>query len=189
MSKRNVMKICYLTIAAIALISIVIGSALMIMSPSNRKNVSQTNDNAEENTFETTLPQTEHETQEFAKQLYVLQTPYIGDASADWAILNTIMEYYGITSYESMELHTETEPYGISLHFAEYFRKPWRNAHTFWKSPEPLSLFFLRNSHCGIHQNHASAFPSCNFDAGGCLFYYETRKTFLPRRFPRKAPC
>lgn len=111
------MKICYLTIAVIALIGIVIGSALMIMSPSNRKNVSQTNDNAEENTFETTLPQTEHETQEFAKQLYVLQTPYIGDASADWAILNTIMEYYGITSYESMELHTETEPYGISLHF------------------------------------------------------------------------
>lgn len=50
----------------------------------------------------------------FTAQLFALRTPYVGDASADMAILNALLrgEY-------TIALQTETEPYGLTVRLPE----------------------------------------------------------------------
>lgn len=52
---------------------------------------------------------------DFAERLYALKTDYIGDQTADIAILEALGVEQTIGSF-TIQLHTETEPYGLTVH-------------------------------------------------------------------------
>ncbi len=58
----------------------------------------------------------------YAAALYELRTPYIGDAAANGAVLRALAIEDMVGSY-TVELQTESEPYGLVLHVAEGYRQ------------------------------------------------------------------
>lgn len=58
----------------------------------------------------------------FAQRLYELKSPYIGDASTNGAILQELAVEDLVGTY-SIELKTDSEPYGLMLHLSEEHRE------------------------------------------------------------------
>lgn len=54
---------------------------------------------------------------EFAKQLYALKNPYIGNASADGLLISELHEYYQIENSYTTELQTTEAPFWITIRF------------------------------------------------------------------------
>lgn len=53
-----------------------------------------------------------------AETLYAKKNPYVGDASANQALLRSLPSF-GEVTYEGMELQTDTEPYAMTLNYME----------------------------------------------------------------------